>query len=48
MPAYHPPFQLTYRMTVRAAEIAERLGAWNAAHRNTPLPPVRRGNPRFC
>lgn len=33
MPAYQPPFQLTYRMTALVADIAERLGAWKTANR---------------
>ena len=44
MPAYQPPFQLTHRMTARVADIAERLGAWKAAHRGTLVPELRRGN----
>ena len=44
MPAYQPPFQLSHRMTARMADIAERLGAWKAAHRGTLVPELRRGN----
>jgi len=44
MPAYHPPFQLTHRMTALVADIAERLGAWKAANRDTLVPALRRGN----
>ncbi len=44
MPAYQPPFQLTHRMTARVADIAERLGAWKAAHRGALVPELRRGN----
>ena len=44
MPAYQPPFQLTHRMTALVADIAERLGAWNAAHRGALVPELRRGN----
>ena len=44
MPAYQPPFQLTHRMTTLVADIAERLGAWKAAHRGALVPELRRGN----
>lgn len=44
MPAYQPPFQLTHRMTALVAEIAERLGAWKVANRDTLVPALRRGN----
>lgn len=44
MPAYQPPFQLTHRMTALIAGIAERLGAWKAANRDTLVPTLRRGN----
>lgn len=44
MPAYHPPFQLTHRMTTSVANIAERLGAWKVANRDTLVPALRRGN----
>src|SRR5690606_31208388 len=44
MAAYQPPFQLTHRMTALVADIAERLGAWKAANRETLMPALRRGN----
>lgn len=44
MPAYQPPFQLTHRMTAQIADIAERLGAWKVANRDTLVPNLRRGN----
>jgi|SRR5690606_9510966 len=44
MPAYQPPFQLTHRMTALVADIAERLGAWKAANRDTLVPSLRRSN----
>lgn len=44
MPAYQPPFQLTHRMTALVADIAERLGAWKAANRDTLVPALRRSN----
>jgi len=44
MPAYHPPFQLTHRMTALVADIAERLGAWKVANRDTLIPALRRSN----
>lgn len=44
MSAYHPPFQLTHRMTALVADIAEQLGAWKAANRGTLVPALRRGN----
>jgi Fic family protein len=39
-----PPFQLTHTMLGRAAEIAELVGAWNAANPSALLPQLRRGN----
>lgn len=39
-----PPFHLTHAMFGSVAEIAERVGAWNAANRATLLPQLRRGN----
>lgn len=39
-----PPFQLTHAMLRRVAEIAERVGAWNAASPAALLPQLRRGN----
>ncbi len=44
MPAYHPPFQLTHRMTAAMTQIAELLGAWKAVNQNTLLPELRRSN----
>ena len=44
MSAYQPSFQLTHRMTTRVADIAERLGAWKVANRDTLVPALRRGN----
>lgn len=44
MPAYHPPFQLTHRVTAAMTQIAELLGAWKAVNQNTLLPELRRGN----
>ena len=44
MPTYHPPFQLTHRMTAFVADIAERLGAWTSAHPDTVVPALRRSN----
>lgn len=44
MPGYQPPFQLTHRMTALVADIAERLGAWKAANRDTLVPALRRSN----
>lgn len=44
MPAYQPPFLLTHRMTALDADIAERLGAWQAANRGALLPELRRAN----
>lgn len=44
MPTYQPPFQLTHRMTALVADIAERLGAWKAANRDTLVPALRRSN----
>lgn len=43
MPAYQPPFQLTHRMTVLVADIAERLGTWKAVNRGALVPELRRG-----
>src|SRR5688572_2478880 len=42
MPAYQPPFHLPHRMTVLVADVAERLGAWKAANRDTLAPALRR------
>lgn len=39
-----PPFQLTHAMLGRCAEIAELVGAWNAANPSALLPQLRRGN----
>jgi Fic family protein len=39
-----PPFQLTHAMLGRVAEIAERVGAWNAANPSALLPRLRRDN----
>ena len=39
-----PPFQLTHAMLSRVAEIAELVGAWNAANPAALLPQLRRGN----
>lgn len=44
MSAYHPPFQLTHRMTVAMTAIAELLGAWTAINQGALVPPLRRGN----
>src|SRR3546814_10670103 len=44
MRPYHPPVQLTHRMTALVADIAERLGAWKAANPGALLPELRRGN----
>src|SRR3546814_8737601 len=44
MRPYHPPVQLTHRMTALVADIAERLGAWKAANPGVLLPELRRGN----
>jgi ATP-dependent DNA helicase RecG len=40
---YQPPFQLTHRMTVQMAGIAERLGAWKAVNQDSLVPQLRRG-----
>ena len=39
-----PPFHLTHAMLGRVAEIAELVGAWNAANPSALLPQLRRGN----
>lgn len=39
-----PPFQLTHAMLSRVADIAERVGAWNAANPAALVPQLRRGN----
>lgn len=44
MAAYHPPFQLTHRMTVAMTAIAELLGAWTAINQGALMPSLRRGN----
>lgn len=44
MPAYHPPFQLTHRMTTAMTGIAELLGAWKAVNADALRPELRRGN----
>ena len=44
MSAYHPPFQLTHRMTTAMTAIAELLGAWKAVNQNALQPQLRRGN----
>ena len=41
---YHPPFQLTHRMTEAMTGIAELLGAWKAVNREAMRPELRRGN----
>ncbi len=40
----NPPFQLTHAMLRRVAEIAELVGAWNAASPAALQPQLRRGN----
>lgn len=42
--AYHPPFQLTHRMTAAMTTIAELLGAWKAVNADALRPEMRRGN----
>ncbi|WP_006787324.1 Fic family protein [Thiorhodospira sibirica] len=44
MTAYHPPFQLTHRMTEAMTSIAELLGAWKAVNADALRPELRRGN----
>jgi hypothetical protein len=44
MPACQPPFQLTHRNTALVADIAERLGAWKAANRDTRVLALPRSN----
>lgn len=44
MPIYVPPFQLTHRMTVLVADMAEQQGAWKAANLGTLVPELRRCN----
>lgn len=41
---YHPPFQLTHRMTESMTGIAELLGAWKAVNTDALRPELRRGN----
>ena len=41
---YHPPFQLTHRMTEAMIGIAELLGAWKAVNPGALRPELRRGN----
>lgn len=41
---YHPPFQLTHRMTEAMTGIAELLGAWKAVNADALRPELRRGN----
>ena len=41
---YHPPFQLTHRMTEAMTGIAELLGAWKAVNPGALRPELRRGN----
>jgi len=42
--AYQPPFQLTNRMPILVADIAERVGSWKAVNNNSLVPELRRGN----
>lgn len=44
MTIYHPPFQLTHRMTAAMTAIAELLGAWKAVNADALRPELRRGN----
>lgn len=42
--SYAPPFRLSHAMLRQAADIAELVGAWNAAHPAALVPQLRRGN----
>lgn len=42
--SYQPPFQLTHAMLTRVADIAQLVGAWQAANRQELIPQLRRGN----
>jgi len=44
MSSYQPPFQLSHTMLAKVAEIAELLGRWKQAGRDTLAPQLRRGN----
>lgn len=42
--SYQPPFQLTHAMLTRVVDIAQLVGAWQAANRQELVPQLRRGN----
>jgi hypothetical protein len=39
--AYQPPLQLTHTMTIRMAEISERIGAWKAVNKGALEPELQ-------